>query len=136
MRREVKTIIHAALWIACVLVPLVARAQDEGPREIDLPNPMTPHTWFIIVAVGAFLTWCISYVLSLQRDSLSDKTEARRESLLRRKEELLDRLAKLESQKEAGTIPTPRYEKEFRKTRVQLSDVLDRLRPRQDSTER
>jgi hypothetical protein len=118
-----------------VLAPAVAAAQDEGPRDVHLPNPMGPHTWFIIVAVGAFLAWCISYVLQLQRERLSNQARPQRESLLRRKEDLLDRLAKLESQKEAGTIPVSRYEKEFRKLRGQLSEVLGRLGSRPSSTE-
>jgi hypothetical protein len=133
MRRETKSLERIVMLIACVLVPLAARAQDEGVREVELPNPMGAHTWFIIVAVGAFLAWCISYVLSLQRERLTQATRPERESLLRRKEELLDRIAKLEAQKEAGTIPAARYEKEFRKVRAQLSDVLGRLRPSSSS---
>lgn len=136
MRRETKSIERILILIACVLLPLLARAQDEGPREVELPNPMGAHTWFIIVAVGAFLAWCISYVLSLQRERLANATRPERESLLRRKEELLGRIANLESQKEAGTIAEARYEKEFRKARAQLSDVLGRLKPSSNSSER
>jgi hypothetical protein len=133
MRFETKSIARAA-FIVCALVPAAVRAQEEGPREIELPNPMSPHTWFIIVAVGAFLAWCISYALQLQHERLG-KGRPPRESLLRRKEELLERLAKLESQKEAGTIAAERYEKEFKKARGQLSEVLGRLKSRPDSTE-
>jgi hypothetical protein len=127
MRRETKIIIRAIFWTASLLVPVAALAQDEGVREVELPNPMTPHTWFIIVAVGAFLAWCISYVLTLQRERLSQQNAPQRESLLRRKEELLDRLTKLDAQKDAGTIPQARYDKEFRKARGQLSEILRRL---------
>jgi len=95
---------------------------------------MGAHTWFIIVAVGAFLAWCISYVLQLQRDKLTDQPRPQRDTLLRRKEELLDRIAKLEAEKEAGTTSGSRYEKEFRKLRGQLSEVLGRL-GRKNSTE-
>jgi len=102
-------------------------------RSVELPNPMTIHTWFIIGAVGAFLAWCISYVLQLQKERLSGKPQ--RESLLRQKDELLNRLAQLESQKEAGTIAPQRYEKEYKKARNRLSDVLVRLGHRQNSTE-
>ena len=57
---------------------MAAIAQDEsGPREIQLPNPMGAHTWFIIVAVGAFLAWCISYVLQLQKERLSSQQPGR-----------------------------------------------------------
>ena len=130
MRREIKEL---ALAVPLALWPLAAMAQEEGPREINVPNPMGAHTWFIIVAVGAFLAWCISYVLQLQKERLSSKPQ--RETLLHQKNELLDRLAELDSQKEAGTIPPQRYEKEFRKTRSRLSAVLDSLRSKQDSAE-
>ncbi len=94
---------------------------------------MSAHTWFIIIAIGAFLAWCISYVLQLQRERLSTKPQ--RESLLRQKDELLNRLAQLESQKEAGTLTSQRYEKEYRKARGRLSEVLGRLGRKQDSAE-
>lgn len=129
MRREIKAI----AFVASTFWPLSALAQDEGPREIDVANPMGVHTWFIIVAVGAFLAWCISYVLQLQKEKLTSPPERR--SLLRQKEELLDRIAELESQKEAGTIGTQRYEKEFKKAKGKLSEVLGRLAHKQDSSE-
>ena len=129
MRREIKAIVFVAL----TLLPLSALAQDEGPREINVPNPMGVHTWFIIVAVGAFLAWCISYALQLQKEKLAVAPDRR--SLLRRKEELLSRLAELEEKKEAGTIGTPRYEKEFKKAKGQLSEILVRLSHKQDSPE-
>ena len=141
MRRKAKQISHPALLgaaasiLGSALSPLMALAQDEnGPREIQLPNPMGAHTWFIIVAVGAFLAWCISYVLQLQKEK-QENQQPRRGSLLRQKEELLDRLAELESQKEAGTISTQRYDKEFKKTKGRLSAVISRLGHKQDSTE-
>ena len=122
----------AALSIAvfaCTLWPLAAIAQEEGgPRFIEIPNPMAAHNWFIIAAVGAFLAWCISYVLQFRRNQLSERSDKeKRTALLHEKEEVLDRLAQLESEKEAGTIPGPRYEKEYRKARSRLSDVLSRL---------
>jgi len=125
MRRETKSVIGAAIAFACVLWPAAGLAQDEGPRFVQLPNPMAVHTWFIIVAVGAFLAWCISYVLDLQRDRLSSKPE--RETLLRQKELLLDRLAELELEKNAGKLSPQRYEKEYKKARGKLSDVVGRL---------
>ena len=39
---------------------LLLLAQDEGARTADVPNAMGAHTWFIILAVGAFLLWSIS----------------------------------------------------------------------------
>ena len=80
------------------------------------------------------MAWCISYVLQFRRNQLSEKTDkARRMALLHEKDELLDRLAKLESEKESGTIPGPRYEKEFRKARNRLSDVLGSLGGKRDA---
>ena len=90
---------------------------------------MAIHTWFIIAAVGAFLAWCISYVLELHKERAKPK-----ESLLQQKVQLLDRLAELESNKETGAIPQSRYEREYRKARARLSEVLSRLN--QISTEK
>jgi hypothetical protein len=132
MRRENKEIIRAAALLICGLWPVAVLAQDEGPREVELPNPMGAHTWFIIVAVGAFLAWCISYVLQLQKEKLTSQPQ--RATLFRQKEELLDKLAELESQKEAGTLSTQRYDKEFKKAKGRLSEVIARL-ARKDSTE-
>ena len=141
MRRKNKELIQGRAWRCAIasiassaLLPLIALAQDEaGPREVQIPNPMSAHTWFIILAVGAFLAWCISYVLQLQKEKLT--SEPRRGLLLRQKDELLDRLAELEAQKEAGTITPQRYEKEFRKTKGRLSEIVGRLGRKQDSTE-
>ena len=136
MRRENKAVIRIAGLVACALSPfsaMAAIAQDEGPREIQLPNPMGAHTWFIIIAVGAFLAWCISYVLQTQKEKLSSRPE--RGSLLRQKEDLLGRLAALESEKEAGTISAQRYEREFKKAKGRLSEILARLGRKQDSAE-
>jgi hypothetical protein len=133
MRRETEGIIRTALFMALALAPTALLAQEEGARDVQLPNPMGAHTWFIIAAVGAFLAWCISYVLELQKEKL--KTRPQRSSLLRQKEELLERLAELDAQKESGTIPAARYEREFKKIRGRLTDVLSRLGRKPDSTE-
>ena len=133
MRRETKTIIRIAVSFACLLAPVTALSQTEGPRDVKIPNPMGAHTWFIILSVGAFLAWCISYVLELQKERL--KARPQRGSLLRQKEELLDHLAELAVQKEAGSISLQRYEKDFRKTKGRLSDVLNRLKHNQDAPE-
>ena len=136
MRRQTEFIARTAILAAFALWPVAARAQDEGPRLIQVPNPMAAHTWFIIAAVGAFLAWCISYVLQFRRNQLGDKSDkAKRIALLHEKDELLDQLAQLESEKEAGTIPAPRYEKEYRKARSRLSEVLSRLGGKRDSVE-
>src|SRR5439155_277077 len=43
---------------------------QEDARPIEVPNPMGAHTWFIILAVGAFLAWATSYSLQLQKEAL------------------------------------------------------------------
>ncbi len=124
------------ILLVCPLLPIAAIAQDEGPRLVQLPNPMAAHTWFIIAAVGAFLAWCVSYVLQFRRNQLNEKSDkTRRITLLHEKDELLDRLAQLESDKDAGKIPQQRYEKEYRKARSRLSEVLGRLGGKRDSVE-
>ncbi len=65
----------------------------------------------------------------------TEHSKPERGSLLRQKEELLDRLAELEAQKEAGTITAQRYEKEFRKAKGRLSEIVGRLGRKQDSAE-
>ena len=114
----------------------VAFAQEESdPRPVELPNPMGAHTWFIMVAVGVFLAWCISYCLQVQKESLRRKPS--RDQFLRQKEQLLDQLAKLEFQKDAGTIPTDKFDREFRKAKSRLSQVLAQLaRDQKSSVER
>ena len=86
---------------------------------------MATHTWFIIIAVGAFLLWSISYSLQLQKEAL--KRRKGREDLLLRKDDLLDRIADLEGQKESGTIGERKYKQELKELRFQLSKVLDQL---------
>jgi hypothetical protein len=137
MRRETKYIVPLTLLASLAVNPVGVLAQDEGPRFITLPNPMAAHTWFIIAAVGAFLAWCISYVLQFRRNKASEKggDKAKRAALLHEKDALLDRIAELEAQKEAGDIPGPRYEKEFKKARAKLSEVLGRLKGDRDSAE-
>jgi hypothetical protein len=132
MRRENKSLALALSTLAALaLLPMVALAQDEvGPRPIRVPNSMEAHTWFIVAAVGAFLAWCISYVLQFRRNQAARGDKEKREALLREKDNLLGQIAELEAQKEAGAIPEPRYEKEFRKARGRLSEVLARLRGR------
>ena len=65
--------------------------QDQGTRTADVPNAMGAHTWFIILAVGSFLLWSVSYSLQLHKEALARKKG--REELVRRKEQLLDQIA-------------------------------------------
>src|SRR5262245_19574379 len=71
MNRLARRSICAAAWL--LLSGCLAFAQDEAIRTVDLPNPMSAHTWFIIAAIGAFLLWCISYALQLQKEVLTKK---------------------------------------------------------------
>jgi uncharacterized membrane protein YccC len=125
------------LWSGVVLLLIVvtALAQEEQPavRDIQVPNSMGPHTWFIIVAVGLFLAWCISYSLQLQKEALTRRPKP--DDILRQKEEILNRLAALEKQRESGKIAPDAYEREFRKAKARLAETLARLAQR-TTTER
>src|SRR5262249_24573506 len=107
---------------------LMLFAQEEGARTADVPNAMGAHTWFIILAVGAFLLWSISYSLQLHKEALARKKG--RENLARRKEELIDQIAELEAQKEAGTVPDKKFKQELKDLKFQLSKVLGKMGPR------
>src|SRR5436190_23591943 len=78
---------------------------QETPQSINLPNPMALHTWFIIAAFGAFLLWCISYTIQIQKEALAKKKG--RDELLGQKEDLLDQIAELENRREANGIGDP-----------------------------
>jgi hypothetical protein len=104
---------------------LLLLAQDEGARTADVPNAMGAHTWFIIVAAGAFLLWCISYSLQLHKEALARKKG--REDLVRRKEELIGRIADLQAQKDAGSIADKKYKQDLKDLKFQLSKILGKL---------
>src|SRR5262245_29937192 len=106
---------------------------DEGARTADVPNAMGAHTWFIIAAVGAFLLWCISYSLQLHKEAMARRKG--REDLVRRKDELIDRIAELESEKESGSVDDRKFKQELKDLRFQLSRVVEKLgtgSPQQD----
>ena len=104
---------------------LMLLAQDDSARTADVPNAMGAHTWFIILIVGAFLAWSISYSLQLHKEALARRKG--REDLARRKEELIDQIAELEAQKEAGAIPEKKYKQDLKDLKFQLSKVLEKL---------
>ena len=104
---------------------LLLLAQDEGARTADVPNAMGAHTWFIILAVGAFLLWSISYSIQLHKEALSRRKG--RDELIRRKEELLDQIAKLEEQKESGAIAEKKYKQDLKDLKFHLSKILERM---------
>ena len=104
---------------------LLRVAQDEGARTADVPNAMGAHTWFIIIAIGAFLLWCISYSLQLHREAIARKKG--REDLARRKDEIIDKIADLEAQQDAGAIPEKQYKQDLKDLKFQLTKVLEKL---------
>lgn len=105
---------------------LLLLAQDEGARTADVPNAMGAHTWFIIAFVGAFLLWCISYSLQLHKEAVARKKG--REDVVRRRDELIDRIADLESKKEASSIDEKKYKQELKELKFQLSKVLEKTK--------
>ncbi len=105
---------------------LLLLAQDEGARTADVPNAMGAHTWFIILFVGAFLLWGISYSLQLHKEALERKKG--RENLTKRKEELIDRIAELESRKEAGAVEEKKYKQELKDLKFQLAKILEKTK--------
>jgi hypothetical protein len=113
----------AALWMLC---GVSAFAQDDNtPRSAVVPSPMSIHTWFIIAAFGAFLAWCISYSLQLQKEALKRRTG--REGLMLRKNQYVEELAELESQKEAGTISEQRFRRLYINTKLRLAKVIEQI---------
>jgi hypothetical protein len=110
---------------------LLLLAQDDGARTADVPNAMGAHTWFVIIAVGAFLLWCLSYSLQLHKEALARKKG--REDLVRRKQELIDKIAALEAQKDTGTVSEKKYKQDLKDLKFQLSKVLGKSGTKRDS---
>ena len=104
---------------------LLLLAQDDGARTADVPNAMGAHTWFIILAVGAFLAWSISYSLQLHKEALNRKKG--RDYLARRKDELIDKIADLEAEKDGGAIAEKKYKQDLKDLKFQLSKILEKL---------
>ena len=101
---------------------------QEGSQTTEVPNAMGAHTWFIIVAVGAFLAWSISYSLQLHKEALARKRG--REDLLRRKDELIDQIADLQSRMEAESISEQRYKQDLKDLKFRLTKILEKLAPK------
>ena len=98
---------------------------DGGTQTADVPNAMGAHTWFVILAVGAFLLWSISYSLQLHKEALARRKG--RDELIHRKEELLDRIANLEEQKESGSVAEKKYKQDMRDLKFHLGKILEKL---------
>jgi len=99
--------------------------QVERTRTVDVSNAMGAHTWFIIVAVGAFLLWSLSYSIELHKEALA--RQKGREDLVRRKDELIDQIANLETQKESGAIAEKKYKQDLKDLKFHLAKVLEKL---------
>src|SRR5262245_35684768 len=110
---------------ALMTLLLLLFLQDDGAKTADVPNAMGAHTWFIIIAIGAFLLWCISYSLQMHKEALARKKG--REELVRRKDELIDKIAELEAERETGTIAEKKYKQDLKDLKFQLSKVLEKL---------
>ncbi len=104
-----------------ILLTLLAQ---EGEKAITVPNAMGAHTWFIIIAVGSFLAWSISYSLQLHKEALKRKGRA---ALMERKEQLIDLITELETQKEAGSITERNYKQELKDLKFRLSKIIGEL---------
>jgi hypothetical protein len=104
---------------------LLLVVQEEGARTADVPNAMGAHTWFIIIAVGAFLLWSISYSIQLHKEALARRKG--RDELVRRKDDLIDRIADLESRKESGAVTDKKYKQDLKDLKFQLGKVLEKL---------
>ena len=50
-----------------------------------------------------------------------------RDELIRRKEELLDQIARLEEQKESGAIAEKKYKQDLKDLKFHLSKILERM---------
>jgi hypothetical protein len=100
---------------------------QEGAAPFKVPNAMAAHNWFVILAVGAFLLWSVSYSLQLQKEAL--KRKKGRDDLLQRKNSLLDRIADLEGDKEAGKISERKYKDDLKELKFQLSKVIEKIGP-------
>ena len=86
---------------------------------------MGAHTWFIIVFAAAFLAWSISYSLQLRKEALARKRG--RDDLVKRKDELIDRIANIEAEKEAGRLDDKKYKQELKDLKFQLSKALEKI---------
>jgi len=76
-------------------------------------------------AFGAFLAWCISYSLQLQKEALRRRTS--REGLMLRRNQYMEELSELESQREAHTISEQRFKRQYVNTRLRLAKVLEQI---------
>jgi hypothetical protein len=123
MRPSLKLVIPTVWWMLSTGTPVMA--QGEAPQSAEVPNWMAAHTWFILIAFGALLAWCISYSLQLQKEALMRRKG--RDEVIRRKDAILDQIAELEERKEGGDLSETKYKKELKDLKTQLSRVIEQL---------
>ena len=99
-----------------------ARAQAQAP--IEVPNPMAAHTLFVILLTVAFLVWAASFSIQIMKERTHRQD---RQSLIRRRETILDKITELETALEAGAITKERHRRRMKELRGELSRVIGKL---------
>ena len=127
---RIRAALLTAMWTMTTAATVFAQ-DDSAPHSAEVANPMGIHTWFVIVIVGAFLAWSISYSLQMQKEALRKRSS--REGLLLLKNQYLDQLADLESRRQAGKISEQRYKREYNNGRLRLAKVLEKIEETRDA---
>ena len=107
-------------FLAILMLPLGLGAQS----PVAVPNPMAPHTPFIILLVAAFLAWAASYSAHTLRERVQKRDP---KTLTALREAILDELADAESERQAGALSKQRFDKKARQLRGKLAAVLAQL---------
>jgi hypothetical protein len=106
---------------------LLLLVQDDGARTADVANAMGAHTWFIIIAIGAFLLWCISYSLQLHKEALPGERAVRTWCAEGRTDRQDCGLGSAEG---FGRYPGEKYKQDVKDLKFQLSKVIEKLSPK------
>ena len=113
---------------------LLAVAQTPGAIE-EVGNPMASHTLFIVLIVVAFLAWAASFSVH----TMKERSQRRgRETLLGKREEVLDAITRLELEYESDAIDEGTFKSRMKRMRGDLARVVGQLQllpepPRQES---
>ena len=94
----------------------------QGP--IEVPNPMAAHTLFIILITAAFLAWAASFSIQIMKEQTHRKEG---QTLRKRRETILDKMAEFEAALESGTITKEQHKKRMKELRGELSRVIGKL---------
>ena len=110
--------------LIAAFLSLIPAGGAYAQSPVARPNPMAPHTVFIILIVGAFLAWAASFSFH----TMKERSEKRgREALLARRESILDQLAEAENGKASGAVSEERFHRRTRELRGELARVLEKL---------